>query len=100
MATLGLAGGMVPSASALFLLLAGIGAGRPGFGLLLVACFGLGMSLALVGTGLAVVGMYRLSGRMMVSGAIRQRWQHLVPRLAGLVVTGAGFALLWDVLVL
>lgn len=100
MATLGLAGGMVPSASALILLLAGIGSGRPGFGLLLVACFGLGMSLALVGTGLAVVGMYRLSGRMMVSRAVRQRWQHLVPRLAGLAVTGVGLALIWDVLVL
>ena len=41
---LGLAGGLVPSASALLILLATIAAGRPAWGVVLVAAFGLGMA--------------------------------------------------------
>ena len=41
---LGLAGGLVPSASALLILLATIAAGRPAWGVILVAAFGLGMA--------------------------------------------------------
>jgi nickel/cobalt exporter len=52
---LGLAGGIVPSTSALVILLGGIAAGRPAFGLLLVVAFGLGMALVMSGIGLALV---------------------------------------------
>jgi ABC-type nickel/cobalt efflux system permease component RcnA len=52
---LGLAGGIVPSTSALVILLGTIAAGRPAFGVVLVVAFGLGMALVMGGIGLALV---------------------------------------------
>ncbi len=52
---LGLAGGMVPSTSALVILLGAIAAGRPAFGIVLVLAFGLGMAGVMAGLGLALV---------------------------------------------
>ncbi len=52
---LGLAGGLIPSASALLILLGAIAAGRPAFGFVLVVAFGLGMALVMGGIGLALV---------------------------------------------
>jgi ABC-type nickel/cobalt efflux system permease component RcnA len=52
---LGLAGGLIPSTSALFILLGSIVAGRPAFGFVLVVVFGLGMALVMSGVGLAMV---------------------------------------------
>ena len=52
---LGLAGGLIPSASALLILLSSIAAGRPGFGFVLVVAFGLGMALVMGGIGLTLV---------------------------------------------
>jgi nickel/cobalt transporter (NicO) family protein len=52
---LGLAGGIVPSTSALLILLGAIAAGRPAFGIVLVVAFGLGMALVLGGVGVAIV---------------------------------------------
>lgn len=51
----GLAGGLVPSPSALVVLLGGIALGRAWFGVLLVVAYGIGMALALVGAGLLLV---------------------------------------------
>lgn len=51
----GFAGGLVPSPSALVVLLGGIALGRTWFGVLLVLAYGIGMALALVGTGLLLV---------------------------------------------
>lgn len=50
----GVAGGMVPSPSALVVLLGGIALGRAWFGVLLVLGYGIGMALALIGTGLVL----------------------------------------------
>jgi ABC-type nickel/cobalt efflux system permease component RcnA len=52
---LGLAGGLIPSTSALFILLGSIVAGRPAFGFVLVVAFGLGMALVMTAVGLAMV---------------------------------------------
>ncbi len=52
---LGLAGGLIPSTSALIILLGSIVAGRPAFGFLLVVIFGLGMAAVMTGVGLAMV---------------------------------------------
>ncbi len=52
---LGLAGGLIPSTSALLILLGSIAAGRPAFGLVLVVAFGLGMALVMGGVGVALV---------------------------------------------
>jgi nickel/cobalt exporter len=60
---LGLSGGLVPSASALILLLGSIAAGLPAYGLVLVAVFGLGMAVVLGGLGLALVHARRLVER-------------------------------------
>ena len=52
---LGLSGGLVPSASALILLLGSIAAGRVAYGLVLVVAFGIGMAIVLGGVGFALV---------------------------------------------
>ncbi|MDP9394627.1 MAG: nickel transporter, partial [Actinomycetota bacterium] len=51
----GLAGGLVPSPSALLVLLGGIALGRAWLGVLLVIAYGVGMALALVATGMLLV---------------------------------------------
>ena len=53
--TVGFAGGMVPSPSALLVLLGAIALGRTWFGLLLVTAYGLGMAAMLTGAGLLLV---------------------------------------------
>jgi nickel/cobalt transporter (NicO) family protein len=52
---MGFAGGLVPSPSALLVLLGAIALGRVMFGLLLVVAYGLGMAVMLVAAGLALV---------------------------------------------
>lgn len=51
----GFAGGLVPSPSAVVVLLGGVALGRAWFGVLLVLAYGIGMALALVGAGLLLV---------------------------------------------
>lgn len=97
LAALGLAGGLVPSASAVVLLLGAVSRGDPWFGLGLVAAFGLGMSAALVGAGLIAVGAVRWGWRFVTSGRIRHRLEHVLPGLAAIAVTGVGITLLWQV---
>jgi len=53
---LGLAGGIIPSTSALLILLGAIASGRAAFGIVLVVAFGIGMALVMTGIGLLVVG--------------------------------------------
>ena len=88
-----LAGGLVPSPTALLLLLGAVAAGEPGYGLALAAAFGSGMAAALTGIGLLVVG-----GRDLVSGlggrlpAARQLGP-LVPWVASAAVLVGGVVL-------
>ena len=49
---MGLVGGLVPSPSALLLLLAAVAVGRAWFGVVLVLAFGIGMALSLAAVGL------------------------------------------------
>lgn len=51
----GFTGGLVPSPSALLVLLGGIALGRAWFGMVLVVAYGLGMAASLVAVGLALV---------------------------------------------
>ncbi|CAA9267367.1 MAG: hypothetical protein AVDCRST_MAG10-3115 [uncultured Acidimicrobiales bacterium] len=73
---LGLAGGMVPSPSAIVVLLGAIALGRAWFGVVLVIAYGLGMAVTLTGAGLLLVRArgvveHRLSGRLAsVAGAL------------------------------
>lgn len=52
---LGLVGGLVPSASAILILVGSIAAGRPAFGMVLTVAFGVGMAVVLVGVGVLLV---------------------------------------------
>jgi ABC-type nickel/cobalt efflux system permease component RcnA len=66
---LGMAGGLVPSPSALLVLLATIALGRTVFGVVLVLGYGLGMALTLCAAGLLLV---RLRGRLAALPAGRR----------------------------
>lgn len=52
---IGIAGGLVPSPSALVVLLGSIALGRTAFGVLLVICYGLGMAATLAAAGLVLL---------------------------------------------
>jgi nickel/cobalt transporter (NicO) family protein len=51
---MGFAGGLVPSPSALVVLLGAVGLGRAWFGLLLVTAYGLGLAITLTAAGLLI----------------------------------------------
>jgi ABC-type nickel/cobalt efflux system permease component RcnA len=90
--SLGLAGGLVPSASALLLLLGSLAANRPAYGIVLVLAFGLGMAVVLGGVGLLLVYATRFAERVP-SGAIGRRAWELLPVGTAIVVIGAGIYL-------
>lgn len=73
----GIAGGLVPSPSALVVLLGAVALGRTAFGVLLVLGYGLGMALTLTAAGVALVRF-----RDTLAGSSRLR------RLAGARTTG------------
>ena len=89
---LGLAGGIIPSTSALLILLGAIASGRATFGIVLVVAFGVGMALVMTGIGLLVVGARgRLDGlgRGWAFAAVRT-W---LPLGAACLVLGLGLYL-------
>jgi ABC-type nickel/cobalt efflux system permease component RcnA len=89
---LGLAGGLIPSTSALLILLGSIAAGRPGFGFVLVVAFGLGMAAVMAGIGLAMVlARDRLDRLPASTGLVRAR--EAVPLMAAVLVIGLGLYL-------
>ena len=89
---LGLAGGLIPSTSALLILLGSIAAGRPAFGFVLVVAFGLGMAAVMAGIGLAmVVARDRLE--RVGSGSPLGRATGYVPLVAAVLVFGLGLYL-------
>ena len=89
---LGLAGGLIPSTSALLILLGSIAAGRPAFGFVLVVAFGLGMALVMGGIGLALV---LARGRLdrVDAGSLLGRASSFVPLAAAFLVFGLGIYL-------
>ncbi len=87
--SLGLAGGLVPSTSALLLLLGSLAANRPAYGLVLVVAFGAGMAIVLGGIGLALVYAGRLVSRMPSRRRLRRAWE-VLPVATALVVVAAG----------
>src|SRR5213593_3387361 len=83
---LGLSGGLVPSASALLLLLGAIHFDRIGLGMVLILAFGFGMAATLVTVGLALVGARRVAQGVAGRHHAVGRALHLVPGVAALVV--------------
>jgi nickel/cobalt exporter len=91
---LGLAGGMVPSASALIVLLVAVTTGRLVFGMLLIVAFGAGMALVLGGLAI-VTTLIRSTVRApsgMATHPFAQSLARLVPLVSGLAVTAAGLS--------
>jgi ABC-type nickel/cobalt efflux system permease component RcnA len=83
LAGIGIAGGLVPSPSALIVLLAAIGLGRTGYGILLVVVYGAGMALTLTGAGLLLLAVQRRLARRGADGRAGQgRLVTRVTRLA------------------
>jgi len=86
---LGLAGGMVPSVSALILLLGSISLGRPAYGVALTVAFGVGMAVVLVGVGMGLVYARGFIDRMP-SRAPGFRISRFLPTATAVIVLGAG----------
>jgi nickel/cobalt exporter len=85
---LGLAGGMVPSPSAIVVLLGAIALGRAWFGVALVIAYGLGMAVTLTGAGLALVRARGAIERRLASpGAAAGRLASVAGRLPVLTAT-------------
>ncbi|MGQ0576554.1 MAG: High-affinity nickel-transporter [Pseudonocardia sp.] len=95
---MGVAGGLVPSPTALLVLLAAVEIGRTGFGIGLVLCYALGMAGTLTAAGLLLVSVRDRLARMERTRAWQARGRHLAAALpvatAVLVlVVGLGLAL-------
>lgn len=93
LASMGLAGGLVPSTSAVVLLLAAVNLGRIPLGILLIALFGVGMAVTLVGVGLGLVTATRLGlSRLSGDGWVARARQAMTPA-AGVIVMVVGAVL-------
>jgi ABC-type nickel/cobalt efflux system permease component RcnA len=86
---LGFAGGLVPSPSALVVLLAGFAEHRAWFGLILVIGYGIGMALALTAIGLVLVRARHLLERLTGRGGTGR-----LAAAAGLIPVAAAVAIL------
>jgi ABC-type nickel/cobalt efflux system permease component RcnA len=90
---MGFAGGLVPSPSALVVLLGAIALGRTWFGILLVVGYGVGMAAALMGVGLLLARGRRLLERRALPPRVRSVAARLPLATAALVVlVGVGLA--------
>jgi ABC-type nickel/cobalt efflux system permease component RcnA len=91
---LGLAGGLVPSPSAVVVLLGGIALGQAWFGVALVLAYGLGMAATLTGVGLLLAGLRtRMDRRLhLPAGPLLTRLGRLLPAVSGSVIVLVGVA--------
>ena len=92
---LGLAGGLVPSPSAVVVLLGGIALGRAWFGVALVLAYGLGMAATLTGVGLLLARLRASMDRRLhlPAGPLLTRLGRLLPAATASVIVLAGLAL-------
>jgi ABC-type nickel/cobalt efflux system permease component RcnA len=96
---MGIAGGLVPSPSALIVLLSAIALGRTAFGVLLVIGYGVGMAGTLTVAGLLLVRVRdryqrRAAGRTgRTVGTLAKRWQVVMPYATATLVLVVGIGL-------
>ena len=88
LAALAAAGGILPSPTALVVLLASVAAHRVGYGLALTAAFSLGLAAALVG-----VGVLSIRTRDVVTGRVAGRFARLIPVASAAAITVVGVVL-------
>jgi nickel/cobalt exporter len=87
---MGIAGGLVPSPSALIVLLGAMALGRTVFGVLLVIAYGLGMAATLTAAGLLLIRLRdRLAGRFRFIA----RWQTAAPPATAALILLVGLGL-------
>ncbi|MEN3272612.1 MAG: nickel/cobalt transporter (NicO) family protein [Actinomycetota bacterium] len=90
---LGLAGGMVPSPSALVVLLGALAIGRAWLGVALVVAYGVGMACCLVGAGLLLARLGSVLERRMRGAGDRRAWVvRTLPVAAASVVVVVGMS--------
>jgi nickel/cobalt transporter (NicO) family protein len=92
---LGLAGGLVPSPSAVVVLLGGMALGQAWFGVALVLAYGLGMAATLTGVGLLLAHLRtRMDRRLhLPAGSLLARAGRLLPAVTASVIVAVGLAL-------
>jgi nickel/cobalt transporter (NicO) family protein len=92
---LGLAGGLVPSPSAVVVLLGGIALGRAWFGVALVLAYGAGMAATLTGVGLLLAKLRtRMDRRLQLpAGSLPARAGRLLPAATASVIVLGGLLL-------
>jgi len=93
LAGMGVAGGLVPSPSALLVLLSATALGRAWFGVVLVVVYGLGMAITLTAAGLLLVRAQAALDRRGLTGGRVRRFVRLVPVLTAAVVLLLGLVL-------
>ena len=87
---LGVVGGLLPSTSALVILLAAFSLHRVGFGLLLILAFSAGMAMVLAGVGLLLVYAGRFIERFQAENRTVGVLTRLLPLTTALVVLVSG----------
>ena len=93
---MGIAGGLVPSPSALVVLLSAIALGRTIFGVLLVVAYGVGMAGTLTLAGILLVRVRdRFTGRTYDGrgAAFARRWSRVAPFVTAAIVVVVGLGL-------
>ncbi|MGZ5306979.1 MAG: nickel/cobalt transporter [Actinomycetota bacterium] len=85
MLALALAGGILPSPSALIVMLGAINAHRVGYGIGLILAFSVGLALALI-----VVSLGALRARAAMANRLSSFWGRLVPVLSASAIVGVG----------
>jgi nickel/cobalt exporter len=93
-AGLGIAGGLVPSPTALVVLLAAIGLDRGAFGVALVLAYGAGMAATLITAGLLLLELRRRGlDRLRRPGRWAHRLQHALPTATAGLILAAGIGI-------
>ena len=87
---LGLIGGLVPSASAILILVGSIAAGRPAYGMILTLAFGIGMAVVLVGVGVLLVRARSLVERLPNATRLAPLFAHMPLVTAGIFLLVGG----------
>jgi nickel/cobalt exporter len=85
LAALAVAGGILPSPTAIVVLTGAISYHRLGYGLALIAAFSFGLAAALI-----LVGVLALRARQMVSRRLKGRWSSVLPLASAAVIMGFG----------
>ena len=91
--TLGVAGGLVPTPSAIVVLLGATAIGRAWFGALLVVAYGIGMAFTLVAAGL-LLAWARHRFDLRAKGERLMRWAAVLPIATACVVTASGVVII------